>query len=65
MKDYDAGVADLLQTVRFYPNLEYGQILTESMNDLLDAYKTKKLNELDSIARTLYFEYKELHTLGD
>ncbi|HDQ45453.1 MAG TPA: hypothetical protein ENN17_08160 [bacterium] len=56
---YEMGAAGLIETHRFYPGLEYGQVVADQAASILTALSSEDWKELDAIARSLYYGYKQ------
>ena len=61
LNQYDAGVRELLNVIRYYPELDYGIAVSNSTNMILEILQNKSWNQLKDYANELYADYLETH----
>ncbi len=62
-QQYEEGVSDVMQTLRFYPDLEYGKAVSDQVPALLSAMSTQDWKELETITHELYYAYQQAHAI--
>ena len=61
LDQYDAGILELLNVLRYYPDLDYGAEVSNNTNLILEILQNKSWNQLKDYADELYADYLEIH----
>jgi len=61
MKQSEDGIAEILKTERFYPQLEYGQFVNENAETLIDILGSEDWDRLDTISRRFVTSYDQTY----
>ena len=61
MRQYADGIAELMKTQRFYPNLEYGRFVEERSDELLEALENSNWGEIDYLTMQFLEHYEQNH----
>ena len=58
---FEEGMLEILKDVRYYPDLEYGRVVSNHMQVMLEMLTNKSWNQLSSFVNQLYAEYLIAH----
>ena len=61
MRQYADGIAELIKTQRFYPDLEYGRFVEERADELIEALENSNWGEIDYLTMRFLEHYEQNH----
>ncbi|NQT25461.1 tetratricopeptide repeat protein [candidate division KSB1 bacterium] len=63
-KEYQSGLADVAGAYRFYPNYEFGKVVTESIDQLAELVRREDWSAFHQAAESLFNAYLDAHDIS-